>query len=129
MGPRGQGSGRIASHKPIHHYWASPRNGSVCTAPGLLICPDCISNTLCFAEGDSLLTYDWGVNTKKMRGTGMLWCLRLGWNLLGYCSSRPKCLLWPLGRMYTNLPSPTEVANLGVYSNADAFPASARASE
>ena len=98
MGPRGQGSGRIASHKPIHHYWASPRNGSVCTAPGLLICPDCISNTLCFAEGDSLLTYDWGVNTKKMRGTGMLWCLRLGWNLLGYCSSRPKCLLWPLGQ-------------------------------
>ena len=87
-----------------------------------------ITNTLCFAKIAYMPVHE-GVNTKKMQGTGMLWRLRLGWNLLGYCSSRPKCLLWPLGRMYTNLPSPTEVANLGVYSNTDAFPAPARASE
>ena len=68
MGPRGQGRGRMASHKPIHHYWASPRNGSVCTAPGLLICLNCISNTLCFAKGDSLLTYDWGLIQIKCGG-------------------------------------------------------------
>ena len=58
----------MASHKPIHHYWASPRNGSVCTAPGLLICLNCISNTLCFAKGDSLLTYDWGLIQIKCGG-------------------------------------------------------------